>query len=179
MTITTVMTFFVIRYGWKYPLALCIAATGIFFLIDVTFLASNLLKLPHGGWFPLLIGIGVFTLMLTWKQGRKLLSDKLRETPSSCKRFLEAVFINPPTRVAGTAVFLVREGFHAQRAAAQPQAQQGAARPERLRHRKHHEVPWVGFEKRVEVEALAIAAGRWRCISASRTSPTCPRRWPC
>ena len=65
MTITTVMTFFVIRYGWRYPLWLCVVATGLFFVIDATFLASNLLKVAHGGWFPLLIGIGMFTLMLT------------------------------------------------------------------------------------------------------------------
>ncbi len=58
MTITTVMTFFVIRFGWKYPLWLCVLATGAFFVIDATFLASNLLKVLHGGWFPLLIGCG-------------------------------------------------------------------------------------------------------------------------
>ena len=51
MTITTVMTFFVIRYGWKYPLPLCLLATGFFFVIDVTFFASNLLKLrPNAAW---------------------------------------------------------------------------------------------------------------------------------
>src|SRR5207248_1138209 len=104
MTITTVLTFFVIRYGWRYPLALCLAATGVFFVIDVTFLSSNLLKIAAGGWFPLLIGLGVFTLMLTWKQGRKQLSDKLREDAIELSAFLDAVFINPPTRVAGTAV---------------------------------------------------------------------------
>jgi KUP system potassium uptake protein len=53
MLITTVLTFFVIRYGWGYPLALCMAATGFFFVIDLAFFASNLLKLFQGGWFPL------------------------------------------------------------------------------------------------------------------------------
>ena len=52
MTITTVMTFYVIRYGWKYPLLPCLLATGFFFVIDVTFFASNMLKLLAGGWFP-------------------------------------------------------------------------------------------------------------------------------
>jgi hypothetical protein len=55
MTITTVMTFFVIRHGWKYPLPLCVAATGFFFVIDIAFFASNMLKLFGGGWFPLVI----------------------------------------------------------------------------------------------------------------------------
>src|SRR5512134_3631449 len=59
MSSTTVMTFFVIRYGWRYPLALCVAATGLFFLVDITFFLSNMLKLASGGWFPLLIGSGM------------------------------------------------------------------------------------------------------------------------
>ena len=78
MLITTTLTFFVIRYGWKYPLALCIAATGWFFVVDLTFFASNMLKLLEGGWFPLVIGGAVFTLMMTWKQGRAILNEKLK-----------------------------------------------------------------------------------------------------
>ena len=69
MLITTVLTFYVIRYSWKYPLALCIAATGFFFVVDFAFWASNLLKLFDGGWFPLMIGGAIFTLMITWKDG--------------------------------------------------------------------------------------------------------------
>ena len=155
MTITTVMTFFVIRFGWKYPLALCVAATGIFFLIDVTFLASNLLKIAAGGWFPLLIGIGMFTLMLTWKQGRRQLSAKLREDAIELTAFLEAVFINPPTRVAGTAVFLSAEK------GSTPNALLHNLKHNKVLHEqnifvtvKHHEVPWIGFDKRCEVEPL-------------------------
>jgi KUP system potassium uptake protein len=135
MTITTVMTFFVIRYGWKYPLWLCLLATGAFFVVDILFFASNSLKLLAGGWFPLVIGIAMFTLMLTWVQGRKLMTAKLREEAIDLEGFLEAVFVSPPQRVPGTAVFLVgRGGPDAQRAAAQPEAQQGAARIQPVRH---------------------------------------------
>jgi KUP system potassium uptake protein len=155
MTITTVMTFFVIRYGWGLPLMLCAAATGLFFVIDATFLASNLLKITHGGWFPLLIGIGMFTLMLTWKQGRALLSAKLREDAIDLKSFLEAVFISPPTRVAGTAVFLSAEQ------GSTPNALLHNLKHNKVLHEqnlfvsvKHHEVPWIGFDKRVEVQSL-------------------------
>jgi KUP system potassium uptake protein len=155
MTITTVLTFFVVRYGWRYPLALCLAATGVFFVIDVTFLSSNLLKIVAGGWFPLVIGLGVFTLMLTWKQGRKQLSDKLREDAIELNAFLDAVFINPPTRVAGTAVFLSSEK------GSTPNALLHNLKHNKVLHEqnvfvtvKHHEVPWIGFEKRCEVEAL-------------------------
>ncbi|MFG6446673.1 potassium transporter Kup [Roseateles sp. BYS180W] len=155
MTITTVMTFFVIRHGWKYPLALCVAATGFFFIIDITFLASNLLKVMHGGWFPLLIGVGMFTLMLTWQQGRRQLSDKLREDAIDLGSFLEAVFINPPTRVAGTAVFLSAES------GVTPNALLHNLKHNKVLHQqnlfvtvRHHEVPWVGFDNRVQVQAL-------------------------
>ncbi|MCV2368035.1 potassium transporter Kup [Roseateles oligotrophus] len=155
MTITTVMTFFVIRYGWKYPLALCVAATGFFFVIDLTFLASNMLKLVAGGWFPLMIGIGMFTLMLTWKQGRRLLSSKLREDAIDLRSFLDAVFLSPPVRVEGTAVFLSAE------AGVTPNALLHNLKHNKVLHEqnlfvtvKHHEVPWIGFDKRVQVTAL-------------------------
>jgi len=155
MSITTIMTFYVIRYGWKYPWALCFAATGFFFVVDVTFFASNLLKLFAGGWFPLVIGVGMFTLMLTWKQGRRQLSEKLREDAIDLKSFLGAVFVNPPLRVPGSAVFLSSEQGMT------PNALLHNLKHNKVLHEqnlfvtvKHHEVPWIGFDKRVEVEAL-------------------------
>ncbi|WP_395700601.1 potassium transporter Kup [Aquabacterium sp.] len=155
MTITTVMTFFVIRYGWKYPLALCLLATGFFFVIDVTFFLSNMLKLLSGGWFPLLIGIGMFTLMATWRQGRALVSHRLRDEAIDLRSFLEAVFISPPTRVPGTAVFLAAdEGLT-------PNALMHNLKHNKVLHEhnlfvtvKHHEVPWIGFDKRIQMETL-------------------------
>jgi KUP system potassium uptake protein len=155
MTITTVMTFFVIRYGWKYPLPLCIAATGFFFVIDVMFFASNLLKLLAGGWFPIVIGIGMFLLMITWTQGRRILSHKLRDEAIPLHDFIEAVFVTPPTRVEGTAVFLSSE------AGATPNALMHNLKHNKVLHEynlfvtvKHHEVPWIGFKDRIEMEAL-------------------------
>ena len=64
MLITTTMTFFVIRHAWNYPWALCIAATGFFFVVDAVFFAANVVKVLDGGWFPLLIGAAMFTLMM-------------------------------------------------------------------------------------------------------------------
>ncbi|MET0351639.1 MAG: KUP/HAK/KT family potassium transporter, partial [Rhizobacter sp.] len=109
MLITTTMTFFVLRYGWKYPWALCVAATGFFFLVDAVFFAANIVKVFDGGWFPLLIGAVMFVVMTTWKQGRHLMRERLRDDAIDLKSFLEAVFLSPPTRVPGTAVFLVPE----------------------------------------------------------------------
>jgi KUP system potassium uptake protein len=155
MTITTVMTFFVIRYGWKYPLWLCLAATGIFFVIDVAFFASNMLKLFAGGWFPIVIGIGMFTLMLTWMNGRRLVSDRLQAEAIDLAGFLDAVFLSPPTRVPGTAVFLAaEEGLT-------PNALMHNLKHNKVLHEynlfvtvKHHEVPWIGFDKRLQMKPL-------------------------
>ncbi|WP_028997361.1 potassium transporter Kup [Azohydromonas australica] len=155
MTITTVMTFFVIRYGWRYPLWLCLAATGFFFVIDVAFFASNMLKLVAGGWFPLAIGFGMFTLMTTWRRGRALVAERLRDDAIDLEGFLEAVFMSPPKRVPGTAVFLAAE-----------QGLTPSALMHNLKHNKvlheynlfvtvqHHDVPWIGFDKRVSVHSL-------------------------
>lgn len=155
MTITTVLTFFVIRYGWGYPLALCIAATGFFFVIDLAFFSSNLLKLAEGGWFPVLIGGAVFILMVTWKDGRELLSRSLRDGSIDLKSFLESVLLSPPTRVPGTAVFLSAEPGIV------PNALMHNLKHNKVLHaqnlfvtRRAHEVPWIGLDKRLEVQAL-------------------------
>ncbi len=155
MLITTILTFFVIRYGWKYPLWLCIAATGWFFIVDVTFFASNMLKLFAGGWFPLMIGGAIFTLMMTWKQGRALLNDKLKADAIDLKSFLEAVFVSPPLRVEGTAVFLTAEPGTV------PNAMLHNLKHNKVLHEhnlfvtvRSHEVPWIGISKRIEIESM-------------------------
>jgi KUP system potassium uptake protein len=155
MTITTVMTFFVIRFGWKLPLGVCIAATGFFFLVDIVFFAANAVKVIEGGWFPLLIGCVMFTLMITWKQGRRLMSSRMREEAIELPAFLDAIFINPPVRVSGTAVFLSAEK------GSTPFALLHNLKHNKVLHEQnlfvtvqHHEVPWIGFNKRCEIEPL-------------------------
>ena len=155
MLITTILTFYVIRYGWNYPLGLCIAATSVFFVVDFAFFASNLMKLFAGGWFPLVIGGVVFTLMMTWKQGRQILNDKLRVDAIDLPSFLDAVFVSPPARVEGTAVFLTAE------AGIVPNAMMHNLKHNKVLHAqnlfvtvRYHEVPWIGMNKRLEIESL-------------------------
>ena len=155
MLITTVLTFFVIRYGWKYPLPLCIAATGIFFVVDLAFFSSNLLKLFEGGWFPLMIGGMVFLLMNTWYNGRAQLNAALKQDALDLTSFLDAVFISPPQRVDGTAVFLTGD------TGAVPNALLHNLKHNKVLHKhnlfvtvRSHEVPWIRLDKRVEIEAL-------------------------
>ncbi len=155
MLITTILTFYVIRYGWKYPLALCIAATGIFFVIDFAFLASNALKFVEGGWFPILIAGAIFTLMLTWKQGRIILNEKLRADSIDLKSFLEAVFVSPPARVEGTAVFLTSEPGTVPNALLHNLKHNKVLHEYNLFVTVHsHEVPWIGLDKRLQIESL-------------------------
>ncbi|HQC87011.1 MAG TPA: potassium transporter Kup [Rhodoferax sp.] len=155
MLITTVLTFYVIRYSWNYPLALCIGATGFFFVVDFAFWASNLLKLFEGGWFPLLIGGAIFTLMLTWKDGRRLLNEKLRADALDLPSFLEAVFVSPPARVEGTAVFLTAD------IGTVPNAMLHNLKHNKVLHVnnlfvtvRNHEIPWIGLDKRIEIDSL-------------------------
>lgn len=155
MLITTVLTFFVIRYGWKYPLALCLAATGWFFIVDLAFFSSNLLKLFAGGWFPLVIGGVVFMLMMTWKQGRALMAQAQHADAIELNSFLEAVFMAPPARVEGTAVFLTAE------TGTVPNALLHNLKHNKVLHAqnlfvtvRNHEIPWIGLDKRLEIESL-------------------------
>ena len=155
MLITTILTFFVIRYSWKYPLVVCIFATSFFFVVDFAFWASNLLKLFDGGWFPLMIGGAIFILMTTWNDGRRLLNAKLREDAIDLSSFLEAVFVSPPVRVEGTAVFLTAEPGTV------PNAMLHNLKHNKVLHAnnlfvtvRNHEVPWIGMDKRLEIESL-------------------------
>ena len=155
MLITTVLTFFVIRYAWKMPLALCIASTACFLVVDVLFFASNLLKLPEGGWFPLAIGAAIFTLMITWKEGRRLMGEVQHRDAIELKTFLDAVFVSPPVRVDGTAVFLTGE------TGTVPNALLHNLKHNKVLHEQNpfvtvrsHEVPWIPMARRVEVEPL-------------------------
>ena len=106
MLIDSVLIFVVMRriWGWSHPVALAIAVPLA--LIDLAFLASNSLKVPAGGWFPLLIGGIVFTLLTTWKRGRALLMERLSEDSMPLGLFIDSIDASPPTRVSGTAVFL-------------------------------------------------------------------------
>ncbi|OEZ59868.1 potassium transporter Kup [Duganella sp. HH105] len=106
MLATTFLTFFVTRYRWNMPLALCLAATGFFIIMDIMLFSASTLKLFHGGWFPLLLGAVLFTIMLTWKRGRELVFQNLQKHAIPLEDFLSSLFVAPPTRVYGTAIFL-------------------------------------------------------------------------
>ncbi len=163
MLITTFLTYYVLRFAWKFSFLSALLATGFFFLIDLTFFAANLLKIVDGGWFPLVIGAVVFTGMVTWARGRELLTAKLRADATELKPFLESVLEVPPMRAPGTAVFMN----------AQPDLTPTAL----LHNLKHNsvlheanlfvtvetlEVPWVDKDQRLSVKPLC--GGCWSVV---------------
>ena len=161
MLITTFLTFFVIRKVWGYNLALCIAATGFFILLDLAFFSSSLLKVDDGGWFPLVLGAVMLLVMLTWWRGRRILAARLQTSAIPVQDFLASLFQYPPHRVPGTAVFMV----------ANPSAVPHALLHNLAHNKVLHErvvfltvaiadTPWVPFNERVKVEALGN--GCWR-----------------
>jgi KUP system potassium uptake protein len=110
MLMTTILTFFVVRHGWKYNALLAWLATGFFLVIDLALFSANTLKILHGGWFPLVLGTVAVMVMLTWQQGRALVHENLRQHLVPLDDFLTSLFTGAPTRVEGTAVFFRAEG---------------------------------------------------------------------
>jgi len=108
MLITTVLTFYVIRYAWNYNWWVCVLATGFFFAIDAVFFSANLLKFLQGGWFPLLAGALIFAVMSTWNRGRAMMLEEAQARAGAVplRQYLDSLFGDPPPRVGGTAVFL-------------------------------------------------------------------------
>lgn len=108
MVFTTILFAILLRKGWKRSIPFVTLFAIVFLAIDVTFWGANLIKVPDGGWFPLLVGIFLFTLMTTWYRGRRILTDRMAEGRLSDAMFVSSVEHHPPVRVPGTAIFMDR-----------------------------------------------------------------------
>jgi KUP system potassium uptake protein len=106
MAITSVLFYVVARGRWNWSLAHVLPISALFLIIDLTLFAANVIKIENGGWVPIVIGIGVFTLMSTWKKGRNLLNHALHSGALPLDLFLGDVARRKPLRVPGTAVFM-------------------------------------------------------------------------
>ena len=106
MMLTTVLVFFVARHSWKWPLWKAGLFCGFFIVLDGIFLGANLMKFMEGGWFPLVVGLLVFTVMSTWRRGREILARKLYPEAIPVEAFLAGITPTEPIRVSGTAVYL-------------------------------------------------------------------------
>ena len=161
MLITTALTFFVIRHAWNYPLPLALAATGAFLLLDAMLVASCMLKFVDGGWFPLVAGGLIFIVMATWRRGRELLLDNIRQGDPELLPFIGALSADRMHRVSRTAVYAVANPDTV------PQALMHNLKHNQVLHERNviltvvfHDVPWIPFGERVQVSPLA--PGFWR-----------------
>ena len=109
MVITAILLQVVATERWGWSPALAYAVTGVFLAIDLAFFGANVLKIAHGGWLPLVIGWGLFTLMTTWKTGRRLVAARLTARAIPIEEFLAKVESTHPARVPGTAVFMTAQ----------------------------------------------------------------------
>jgi KUP system potassium uptake protein len=155
MVITALLLHVIATERWRWPLPIALLVTGVFLSVDLAFFGANALKIAHGGWLPLVIASVLFTMMTTWKTGRRILADRLTARALPLEDFMAAVEAHPPVRVPGTSVFMT----------AQPRGTPPAL-AHNLRHNKVlHEyvvvltvttlpVPTVAAEEQVEVHPL-------------------------
>lgn len=106
MSITTLLALVVAKDSWKWPTPAVIGLGAILLTVDGAFFSSNLLKIPMGGWFPLVLGLAVFTLMFTWRNGRETLMRRLQLSAISLNTFLNDITQTESPRVPGTAIFM-------------------------------------------------------------------------
>jgi KUP system potassium uptake protein len=177
MFITTLLTFFVVRHGFGMPLPVAMAATGVFLVFDGVLVAACSLKFWQGGWFPLVVGAAIFTLMATWKRGRELLIENIRSDDPELLPFITALAEDDTIhRTPRTAVYAVANPGTV------PQALMHNLKHNQVLHERNviltvlfHDQPWVPFEERVEVTPLV--RGFWQvCVNYGfKNTPDIPQ----
>ena len=175
MLIDSILIYFVMRRMWRWPSYVALAIAVPLVLIDAAFLASNSLKIPDGGWFPLLIGGVVFTLLTTWKRGRKVLFDRLSEDALPLNEFIQSIELAPPVRVEGTAVFLTSTPDRV------PHALLHNLKHNKVLHERvvfltvvTREIPFVALDERIEIEELGCDFYRMLCHYGFKEEPDVP-----
>ncbi len=176
MLITTVLTFFVIRSAWKFPLWLAVAATGIFLTLDTLLVLSCSLKLFQGGWFPLVLGGLIFIVMATWRRGRELLINNIRQGDPELLPFITALSGDDMHRASRTAIYAVANPDTV------PQALMHNLKHNQVLHERNiiltvvfHDVPWIPFAERLQVEALAPGFWKVKVNYGFKNTPDIPK----
>jgi KUP system potassium uptake protein len=155
MVITSLLFFVVARDRWGWSVWSAGAVSAVFLIIDGAFFGANIIKIAQGGWFPLVIAVVIFTVMVTWKRGRRILAERIQQEARPLEEFLAEAQSHGITRVPGTAIFMSGTASKA---------------PPALRHNLEHnkvlheqvifvtvkteQVPYVPDAKRLEVESF-------------------------
>ena len=155
MVITTCLALIVARRQWGWSLPAVLIAGAVFLIIDISFFSANAIKIEHGGWFPLVLGLFVFTIMSTWRRGRELVLRELKHSGLALEPFIASVTSHPPLRVPGTAIFLTAN------ANAVPNALLHNLKHNKVLHERNVlltvetlEVPIAEYGERTEITAL-------------------------
>ncbi len=175
MVITAVLLHVIAVERWHWPKAVALSVTAVFLTVDLTFFGANLLKVFQGGWLPILIGACIFTLMTTWKTGRRIVAERLTARAIPIDHFMSVIVATPPVRVPGTAVFMT----------AQPRGTPPAL-AHNLRHNKvMHEhvvlltvttspVPHVARDEQITVDRLGHGVFMLRLVYGFMEDPHVP-----
>jgi KUP system potassium uptake protein len=155
MFVDTLLFFVIVRWMWKRSIWVAGLAAGAFALLDLTFISSNLLKIPQGAWLPLALGATMVTIMLTWRRGADILSEKSRRDSIPLTELAEILKARSPYRAPGTAIFLTSDPGIA------PVALMHNLKHNKVLHEKNiilsvetAETPRVSDEKRVRIEPV-------------------------
>jgi KUP system potassium uptake protein len=164
MVITTILAYFAARHVLGWNTAAAVVVTAAFLFADLAFFGANMVKVVHGGWFPLAVALAVFTVMATWRRGRQILFERIQEVGMSDGDFLKSIARHLPPRVSGTAVFMDRTIDEI------PLPLLHNLKHNKVLHEKvvlltivTEEVPYVGDEEQTEVRELG--AGLYRLVA--------------
>jgi KUP system potassium uptake protein len=175
MLIDSILIFVVMRRLWNWPMAVAVAIAAPLTFIDLAFLASNSLKIPEGGWFPLVIGAVVFTLLTTWKRGRALLWEKLSLDALPLDVFIQSIAVSPPTRVEGTAIFMTSTSDRV------PHALLHNLKHNKVLHERVvfltvviRDIPYVNGTERIEIKSLGCDFYQFLAYYGFKEDPDVP-----
>ena len=176
MVVTAIMAFFVVRRFWKWSVWASAAVILPFLAVDTIFLAANALKIPQGGWMPLLVGAALVVLMLTWRRGTRILFEKTRKGDVPLLELISMLQKSQPHRVRGTAVFMTSDPEVA------PAALLHNLKHNKILHEQNivltvrtADAPRVADDERVQIEPLGDSFWRVSMTYGYMEAPNIPR----
>ncbi|OYY10758.1 MAG: potassium transporter Kup [Polynucleobacter sp. 35-46-11] len=172
MMITAILLGVVMYREWKMNIFLVLGLSIIFFILDFAFWTANLIKIKDGGWYPLFLGLVIFTCLITWYRGRKLLRAKVEEGSIPLQAFVSSLLAHPPHRVEGTAIFLTAHVDYV------PVAMLHNLKHNRVMHERIFfiklstwDVPYVNDDQRITMKDLGGGVYLVRAVHGFKESP--------